>query len=319
MAQDITRRYPSGRGVHDVCLSVRSGTCLAVLGANGSGKTTLTRLVAGLEPAQRGRMSVLGGPAYPRPSNLRRRCGVALDTPAHWDSLSGRENLWFFARQYGLGGSFLPRRVEELLSGADLKAQADEPVADYSFGMRRKLSIVEAICHDPDLLVLDEASAGADAAFLDQLVEWCRRRCDDGKTTWVADRDAAWLSRVGTDAIMLCDGRIKAAGDVGELMASVDATNRIEILLEQDDFTAIPRIPGVEDFDCQGKRITAQVQADQHLPGELLSWIAGCGGRVRSMEIRSATLYEALMKQAKQRDREAPSPGRTHLGPQALS
>jgi ABC-type multidrug transport system ATPase subunit len=299
IAEDVTRRHTSGRGVHDVSLSVRAGRCLAVLGANGSGKTTLTRLVAGLERAQ---MSVLGDPGHPRPRHLRRRCGVALDTPAHWDNLSGRQNLWFFARQYGLGGSLLPRRVDELLSGADLTAPADEPVANYSFGMRRKLSIIEALCHDPDLLILDEPSAGVDAAFLDRLVRWIRRRCKDGETTWVADRDADWLSRAATDAIMLCDGRVKAAGDVEELMASVDARNRIDILLEEDDFTATPNISGVESFRYEEKHVSAQVQDNPEKPLELLRWITSCGGHVRSMEVRSVTLYDALMRRAAPRE-----------------
>jgi hypothetical protein len=114
----------------------------------------------------------------------------------------------------------------------------------------------------------------------------------------VADRDAAWLSRAASEAILLCDGRIEAAGNVGELMSSVDAMNRIEILLEEEDFTAIPDISGVEDFDCQGKRIVARVRAEPHLPGELLGWITRRGGRVRSMEVRSATLYEALLREA---------------------
>jgi ABC-type multidrug transport system ATPase subunit len=298
IAENIARGYGSGRGVHDVSLSVRAGRCLGVLGANGSGKTTLTRLVAGLDRPQCGRLSVLGEPAHPRPRHLRRRCGVALDTPAHWDSLSGRQNLWFFARQYGLRGSVLPQQVDKLLSLADLTEQADEPVADYSFGMRRKLSIIEAVCHDPDLLILDEPSAGADVTFLDRLVQWIHRRCEDGKTTWVADRDAAWLSRAATDAIMLCDGRVKAAGDVAELMASVDARNRIDIILEQDNFTALPDITGLESFRCQEDRISAQVQDNPEISVELLRWITSRGGRVRSMEVRSVTLYEALIQRA---------------------
>jgi ABC-2 type transport system ATP-binding protein len=194
--------------------------------------------------------------------------------------------------------------VEELLSLADLRAQADEPVAEYSFGMRRKLSIIEALCHGPDLLILDEPSAGVDVAFLDRLVQLIRRRCEDGKTTWVADRDAGWLSRAATDAIMLCDGRIKAKGRVPELMASIDSCSRIEILLEQDDFAAVPNIKGVEEFHCRANRISALVQGNQGLPAELLRWISSCGGCVRSMEVRSVTLYEALMRRAASREAE---------------
>jgi ABC-2 type transport system ATP-binding protein len=271
-----------------------------VLGANGSGKTTLTRLVAGLDRAERGDMSVLGGPAYRRPLRLRRRCGVALDTPAHWDTLSGRQNLWFFGRQYGLSGSELSRRVDELLCEAELAAQADEPVAVYSFGMRRKLSVIEALAHDPDLLILDEPSAAADVAFLDRLVRWVRSRCERGKTTWVADNDADWLARVATDVILLSEGRIEAQGAVSKLMASVGARNRIDIVLEQSDFSATPTISGMMEFRCTGNRLSAEMEGNPELPIELLWWITASGGRVRSMEIRSVTLHEALVRRAAQ-------------------
>ena len=302
IAQDIVRRHRNGRGVDGVSVSVRAGRCFGVLGANGSGKTTLTRLVAGLDRVERGSLSVLGEPACPRPSGLRRRCGISLDQPAHWETLSGRQNLWFFARQYGLSGSALSRRTDELLCEAGLASQADEPVAVYSFGMRRKLNIIEALVHDPDLLILDEPSAGADVAFLDRLVQLIRRRCERGKTTWVADNDADWLARAATDVILLSAGRIDASGTVPELIASVGARNRVDILLEKPDFSATPTIAGVEAFNCKKNHISADVDGDPELPVKLLGWITASGGRVRSMEIHSVTLHEALKQRAERRE-----------------
>lgn len=298
IAQNIVRRHRNGRGVDGVSLSVGAGACFGVLGANGSGKTTLTRLVAGLDRAERGSLSVLGEPAYPRPPHLRRRCGVALDQPAHWETLSGRQNLRFFARQYGLSGSALNRRTDELLCEAGLAGQADEPVGVYSFGMRRKLNIIEALVHDPDLLILDEPSAGADVAFLDRLVQLVQQRCERGKTTWVADNDADWLARAATDVILLSEGQVVACGTVPELIASVGARNRVDILLDGADFSATPTIAGIEAFNCEKNRISADVNGDPELPVELLRWITASGGRVRSMEIRSVTLHEALKRRA---------------------
>jgi ABC-type multidrug transport system ATPase subunit len=302
IAENIVRLYNNKQGVCGVSLSVQAGQCLGVLGANGSGKTTLTRLVAGLDQAESGRISVLGKPAYSRTLNLRRRCGVALDTPAHWETLSGRQNLWFFAQQFGLSGSNLIQRVDELLSEADLTMQADEPVSSYSFGMRRKLNIIEALSHDPELLILDEPSAGADETFLERLEKHIHRRCEKGRTTWITDNDADWLSRAATNAILLSEGRIKAQGSVPELMNSLGNRNRIDILLEQSGFSATPNISGINVFHCEGKHVTAEVVDNPDLPAELLSWITSCGGSVRSMEVRSVTLHEALKRQAAQQE-----------------
>lgn len=302
IAQDITRLYRNRLGVKNISISVKTGRCLGVLGSNGSGKTTLTRLVAGLDRVGKGSLSVLGENTFPRPSYLRRRCGVSLDTPAHWDTLSGRQNLWFFARQFGLSGSVLRRRVDELLSEAELKKQADQPVSVYSFGMRRKLSIIEAMVHDPDLLILDEPSAGADMAFLDRLVNWIHNRCKRGKTTWVADNDADWLQRAATNVVLLCDGRIRAEGTVSHLMSSVSARNRISIQLEQSGFNAKPSIDGIVEFRCEGSQITADVKGNSEIPVKLLNWINASGGHVREMKISSFTLYQALMQLAEQKE-----------------
>lgn len=296
IAEHIIRRHRNGRGIDGISLSVRAGRCLGLLGPNGSGKTTLTHLVAGMERPNAGALSVLGRPAYPRPACQRGRCGISLDTPAHWDSLSGRQNLWFFARQYGLSGSDLSRRVDGLLNDADLAPQADDPVGTYSFGMRRKLSVIEALPHDPDLLILDEPSAGVDAAFLDWLTQHIRQRCARGKTTWVADNDADWLTRTATEAILLRDGRMEAAGSVSELMASVRARYRVNILLECDGFSGSPEIPGVHAFHCERSHIHAELNGDPQLPVELHRWIVSQGGRVRSLEVRPMTLHEALTR-----------------------
>jgi len=297
-ATDITRRHRNGRGVQGISLAVQAGRCLGVLGPNGSGKTTLTRLVAGLDRTDRGALSVLGSPDHPRPPHLRRRTGVALDAPAHWETLSGKQNLWFFARQSGLNGADLNQRVNELLAEADLAAQADEPVAAYSFGMRRKLSIIEALAHDPDLLILDEPSAGADAAFLQRLTQWIADRGARGKTTWIADNDPDWVARAATDAILLREGKLAAGGTVPDLIGSLAAQSRIEILLEEPQQYPTPDIKGIKTFTCEADRITAEVQSDPQLPAELLRWIVAHRGRVRSLEVHSITLYEALTKKA---------------------
>jgi len=162
--------------------------------------------------------------------------------------------------------------------------------------MRRKLYIIEALVYDCDLLVLDEPSAGADTNFLDRLVTVIRRRCEEGRTTWIADNDADWLARVATDAILLEDGRIAAAGSVPGLVASLPARSRIEILLERTGSAAVPDIPGVSRYQCASNRITADLSDSDKLPAELLAWVTANGGRVKSMEIRSMTLHEALLQ-----------------------
>jgi ABC-2 type transport system ATP-binding protein len=299
-AKNIIKQHPTGYGVNGISLSVYKGQSFGVLGANGSGKTTLTRLIAGLDRIQQGNLCVLGHSIYPHPIKLRCQCGIALDTPAHWESLSGRQNLMFFARQYGLASTILKQHVDELLIQADLMDQADDPISAYSFGMRRKLNIIAALAHDPELLILDEPSAGVDMAFLDQLAQWIQQRREKGKTTWIADNDADWLERTATDVICLSNGQVQAKGSVQELMESVDAQYRIMVTLGSSDLLAIPSLSGISNYQCKDNHISADLSDDSHLPVELLQWITAQGGHIRTVEVHSVTLHEALGQHIRQ-------------------
>ena len=299
-AKNIIKQHPTGHGVNGISLSVYKGQSFGVLGANGSGKTTLTRLIAGLDRIQQGNLCVLGHSIYPHPIKLRRQCGIALDTPAHWESLSGRQNLMFFARQYGLAGATLKQHVDELLIQADLMDQADDPISAYSFGMRRKLNTIAALAHDPELLILDEPSAGVDMAFLDQLAQWIQQRREKGKTTWIADNDADWLERTATDVICLSNGQVQAQGSVQELMESVDAQYRIMVTLGSSDLLATPTLSGISNYQCKDNHISADLSDDSHLPVELLQWITAQGGHIRTVEVHSVTLHEALGQHIRQ-------------------
>jgi ABC-2 type transport system ATP-binding protein len=302
-ANNIVNKHSTGHGIQGISLSVQEGQCFGVIGANGSGKTTLTRLVAGLDPIQQGQLWVLEHSSLPRPSALRRRCGIALDTPAHWDNLSGRQNLTFFAHQYGLSGRALKQRVDELLEQANLAGQADDPVSMYSFGMCRKLTIVEAVVHSPDLLILDEPSAGLDTAFLDRLAEWIRQRCETGQTTWIADNNADWLGKTATDVALLSEGKIKAFGAVDELMRSIAAQYQITIDLKKPGMFDTPHPVGIMNLHYDEKQLTADVDGDPHLPAKLLGWVINSGGQVRSMEVHSITLHQALQHRIKKTER----------------
>jgi ABC-type multidrug transport system ATPase subunit len=215
-AENITHQYPNGRGIQNISFTLSAGNCLALVGENGSGKTTLLRLLAGIDRIDSGCLTVLGEPASLRSIRRRRDCGVALDISGHWEILSGRQNLWFFARSYGLKPPFLPQRVNQLLKEAGLVNQADESVTGYSFGMRRKLALVQAFCHDPDLLILDEPTAGVDTEFLTKLRQWIHSRNRRGKTTCIGDNNADWLTKVATDAVLLAEGRITFRSDLSD-------------------------------------------------------------------------------------------------------
>ncbi|MBO0707592.1 MAG: ABC transporter ATP-binding protein [Candidatus Dormibacteraeota bacterium] len=161
VADRVTRRHANGRGVSDISLEVAAGEILGLLGDNGAGKTTLLRVLATLDPPDRGSVRWFGVDDRRRP-DVRARIGVSLDTPVHYASLTGWQNASYFAALYGVPRGLRERRLAELFQWAGIEAARDLRVREYSLGMRRRLTLVEALAHAPQLLILDEPTLALD-------------------------------------------------------------------------------------------------------------------------------------------------------------
>jgi len=142
-ARAVGLRYGARAALQDLDLAVAPGDRVGILGRNGAGKSSLLRLLATGRRPTSGMLTLLGHDARRPTAALRRRIGWAGDEPVHVDALSGRENATLFARAAGLGDA--APRVDELLRRFQLADDADRPVTEYSFGMRRKLLLVEAL------------------------------------------------------------------------------------------------------------------------------------------------------------------------------
>src|SRR5262249_32282458 len=159
-----TRRYGAILALDDVSFEVGAGEIVGLLGANGAGKSTLLRTAAGLQPPDDGVIEVEGIDVWKEPRAAKQRLGYAAEEPAFYEELSADEYLSFTAMLRGLDPASARQRAHELLERLGLAQRADEPVHQFSHGMRKKLSFVAAVLHRPAVLLCDEALDGFDAA-----------------------------------------------------------------------------------------------------------------------------------------------------------
>ena len=163
--EGLERRYGERVALSGVTVRLEPGRTLAVFGANGAGKTTLLRVLAGLLRPHGGTARVLGADLPGETWKVRGRIGYLGHDPLLYRELTGRENLSYQARLYGLA----PERVGEALAEVGLERRANEPVRDLSRGMVQRLAAARATLHDPQLLLLDEPRANLDPAAADRL------------------------------------------------------------------------------------------------------------------------------------------------------
>lgn len=158
----LGRDYGDRAALGGVDLDLPAGAALAVLGPNGSGKSTLLRVLSALLRPSRGEVSVLGVDLPRDAWKLRGKIGYLGHEPLLYEDLTGRENLQFQARLYGIPDDEAARRIESDLQRLGMSRRANYRVSDYSAGMKQRIAICRAVLHRPPLLLLDEPDSNLD-------------------------------------------------------------------------------------------------------------------------------------------------------------
>ncbi|MHB0884458.1 MAG: ABC transporter ATP-binding protein [Bacillota bacterium] len=169
--------------VDGVSFSVPQGEVFGLLGPNGAGKTTTIKMLSTLLRPTSGRVVIQGLDVDKEPAKVLSRIGTVLsgERCVYW-KLTGRENLQYFGALYGLSGPRLTKKIDDLLGRFQLTQRADETVEKYSTGMKRRITLARALLHDPEVLVLDEPTAGLDPQAARNLRELVLELKGEGKT-----------------------------------------------------------------------------------------------------------------------------------------
>ena len=252
--QGLSKQYhpPKGRlAVNDISLAIHRGEIFSLLGPNGAGKTTLIGLLCGLLRPTAGDAIVAGHSVVHDPMGVKRVVGVIPEEIALYSRLTARQNLRYFGLLYGLKGAALQQAVDSVLATVGLVDRADDRVAHYSSGMKRRLNVAVGVLHAPRVVFMDEPTIGLDPdsrrRILDLVVQLNQEQGATILYTTHRMSEAQELShRVG----IIDQGRIVALGTPDELIRAVHAEEimRLEIgasKVPTSAMDAIKKIDGV--------------------------------------------------------------------------
>lgn len=251
VADGLTRRFGDLTAVDALDLEVAEGEVLGFLGHNGAGKTTTVRLLNGVLAATAGTARVLGlDPAEAGPV-LRRRTGVLTETPSVDERLTGYETLAIYATLYDVPQDQVTERVTALLDAFQLRDRASDRVSEYSRGMKQRLALARAMLHRPDLLFLDEPTAGLDPVATRQVHGMVRDLSNNGgHTVFLCTHNLAEAQRLCDRVAVMENGRLMAIGTPTELARSLWQGARVE--LETTAAAAAAALRVARAFDSAG-------------------------------------------------------------------
>ncbi|MEM9380083.1 MAG: ABC transporter ATP-binding protein [Planctomycetota bacterium] len=221
----LVKTFGPVRAVDGLDLSVRRGESIGLLGPNGAGKTTTLRILATLVAPEAGDVRVLGLDPRVDGAALRGRIGVVPQEIALYGGLTAAENLAFFGELSGLRGERLAQRVDWGLETAGLVERRDARVAGFSGGMKRRLNLVAALLHEPELVFLDEPTAGIDPQSRNHVFEQVEAIHAAGATLVYTTHQMGEVERLCDRIAILDRGRCVADGSLDELRA-LDAVQR---------------------------------------------------------------------------------------------
>ncbi len=278
----------------------QAGEIYGFLGPNGAGKSTTVRMLCTLLAPTSGRaVGRAASTSSSEPSAVRLRIGVALQEAALDPRQTGAELLLLQGRLYGLSRADAQRRVEELGELIDLSDALDRRIGTYSGGMKRRLDLVAALIHNPDILFLDEPTTGLDPASRAVVWEEVRRlNADLGMTIFLTtqylEEADALADRVG----IIDHGRIVAEGTPAELKRSV-GTDMIVARVDGDAqraCAAVERVDGVLGVEAHGNELYVSTDDGPATISGVAVALAQCGVPIRDLTLRTPTLDDVFLE-----------------------
>ena len=231
--ENLSRAFNSLRAVDNVSFSVDGGEIFGFLGHNGAGKTTTVRIVNGLLAPASGTVRVFGQSPLTEGSSVRRRTAVLTESPTLDERLTARETLEAFAAMYDVPLADARPRIGALLEEFGLAERARDRVGGFSRGMKQRLSLARALVHDPDLLFLDEPTAGLDPVATHQLHDTVRQMARTrGRTVVLCTHNLVEAQALSDRVAVLGGGSLLALGTPGELARRISP--RLEVTIEID-------------------------------------------------------------------------------------
>jgi ABC-2 type transport system ATP-binding protein len=303
----LVKRFDSLAAVDGLSFKVEAGEIFGLLGPNGSGKTTTIRMLSCLIAPTEGQASVGGHDIRRDPLRVRETVGILTENPSLYERLTAYENMEFFARAYGVADEAArAKRIREVLEFFELWERRDERVGTYSKGMKQKLAIARAIVHSPEVLFLDEPTAGLDPKASKDIRDMMERLSRQEKhTILLCTHNLEDAERLCSRVMIINKGKSIVAGTTEELRRKIAGPPKLEVSLIKVTEKIVRAAEGSEhvravEINRTNTKLMIEVDDPDGSTPYVVKRIVDAGGLVRSVQLVEPSLEEAYLKLVKE-------------------
>jgi len=237
--QHLTKRYGRVTAVDDVSFRVERGEILGFLGPNGAGKTTTMRILTGYMPASEGRATVAGYDVFTQPLEAKRRTGYLPETPPLYPDMTVREYLDFVARVKGVPGAERRTRVDTVMKRTHVDDMASRHCGKLSKGYKQRVGLAQALIHNPEVLILDEPTAGLDPKQIIETRDLIRSLAGD-HTIVLSTHILPEVSQTCQRIVIINKGRVVAVDTPENLTARLSGHATLHVQVDAEGGADVP-------------------------------------------------------------------------------
>lgn len=298
--QNLAKNYGDFQAVKGISFSIKEGEIFSLLGPNGAGKTTTISMLSTLYTPTSGDATIAGHSVTKNPMSVRNAIGVVPQDLALYEDLTARENLTFWGQMYGLSGTALKNRVEEVLGQIGLVDKAKDRVKTYSGGMKRRVNIGVGLLHKPKLLFMDEPTVGIDPqsrrAILDTVKDLNKQGMTVLYTTHYMEEAEELSDRVG----IIDHGELIALGTQKELTKQVGETETLLLHISENEdpealVASFKGIKGVLEANVVNHEISVITPSAADVMAPVVTKANERGIKIHSIDIREPNLEAVFL------------------------
>ena len=295
---DITKRFGDFTAVDHVNLEIRNEV-FGLLGPNGAGKTTLTRMLTTILVPTEGTATVAGADVIHEADKVRQRIGVVTQASTLDNELSAWENMNLYGKYFGVPKKQRQEKIRELLKIVELQDRAKTLVGSYSGGMKRRLEIVRAMVHEPEVLLLDEPTTGLDPQARAAVLEYIQRiHKEHGIALLLTTHYLDEADRLCDRLAIMDHGKVVASGTPTELKRKVSGGDIVDAnfsSLPDAAIKALERAEFVNEVKRRDSSLTILVKNGAEAVPKIVELVDSNGGKLRTITLRELTLDDVFL------------------------